>query len=89
MSRAKPIEPASYLLRHGSPDKVPGSRFAELGEFFEILCPSCGATLCVDTSLLNVHPEFECAGCGMEIALRADGTFREEPRRRRRVLGEA
>ncbi len=89
MSRVKAVEPASYLLRHGSPDKVPLSRFAELGEFFEILCPTCGATLCVDTSLLSVHPEFNCAGCGMVLALRADGTFREASRRRRRALGEA
>ena len=76
MNRAKPFEAPPYALRHGSPDKVPHSRFAELGEFFEVSCPDCGAVLCVDSSLLSLSPEFDCAGCGETIALTPDGRLR-------------
>ena len=89
MSRAKAFAPPSYLLRHGSPDKVPASPFAELGELLEVVCPSCKATICVDVTLLPSCPEFECAGCRAEIVLLEDGTVRREARARRRALGEA
>jgi ribosomal protein S27E len=84
MNRAKPFEAPRYALRHGSPDKVPYSAFAELGEFFEVSCPDCGAVLCVDSSLLSLSPELECAGCGGAIALTPDGRIR----RALRVVGK-
>lgn len=87
MSRVKPFASPAYLLRRGSLDKVAATRFAELGEFFEMRCPSCASTLCVDASLLPVSPEFECAGCGAQLALRPDGTLSEDstgPRRAQR-----
>lgn len=89
MSRAKVFDaPGAYELRHGSPDKVPSSRFSELGEYLEIGCPECGATLCVDSSLLSVSPEFECAGCGREIALAPDGHLRTWASGALRAAGE-
>jgi hypothetical protein len=72
MRRTKASEMPAYALRHGSPDKVP----AEPVEVFELACPECDATLCVETSLLSVSPEFDCAGCGCEIALAPDGSLR-------------
>jgi ribosomal protein S27E len=69
MNRAKPFEAPPFALRHGSADKVPHSRFAELGKFLEISCPDCGAVLCVDISLLSLAPDFDCSGCGETIAL--------------------
>ena len=89
MSRAKAFAPPSYLLRHGSPDKVPASPFAELGELLEVVCPSCEATICVDATRPPACPDFECAGCGAELVLLEDGTLRRGPARRRRALGEA
>jgi len=85
MNRTKPFEAPPYALRHGSPDKVPHPRFAELGEFFEVSCPDCGAVLCVDSSLLSLSPELECAGCGEAIALTPDGRIR---RRALRAVGK-
>ena len=85
MNRTRPFEAPRYALRRGSPDKVPHSPFSELGEFFEVSCPDCGAVLCVDSSLLSLSPELECAGCGEAIALTPEGRVR---RRGLRVVGE-
>lgn len=73
MNRTRPFEAPPYALRHGSADKVPHSRFSELGEFFEVSCPDCGAVLCVDSSLLALAPELDCAGCGETVALSPEG----------------
>jgi len=81
MRRTKASEVPAYALRHGSPDKVLGS----LIDVFEISCPSCDATLCVESALLSLSPEFECAGCGSEIALQADGSIRSDRRYPRAV----
>ena len=76
MRRTKASEVPAYALRHGSPDKVPASPL----DVFEVSCPACDATLCVESALLSVSPEFECAGCGHPIALASDGSFRPERR---------
>ncbi|MGH9442804.1 MAG: hypothetical protein ACRD16_11080 [Thermoanaerobaculia bacterium] len=76
MNRTRPFEAPRYALRHGSADKVPQTRFSELGDFFEVACLDCGAVLCVDSTLLAVSPEFDCAGCGEAIALSPEGRVR-------------
>ena len=76
MNRTRSFEAPPYALRHGSSDKLPQPSFAELGEFFEVSCPDCGAVLCVDSSLLSLAPELDCAGCGETIALTPEGQIR-------------
>jgi hypothetical protein len=66
MSR-KISEMPPYAQRHGSPDKVPASRFANLGASVEVVCPECDAVLRVDAAILSLEPEFDCAGCGAPI----------------------
>ena len=89
MRRGKVFSAPAYWLRHGSPDKVPAFRFDELGDFFETSCPSCGAGLCVDATVLAVSPEFDCAGCGTVLALAPDGSLRGQPGAERKAVGEA
>lgn len=76
MRRTKASEMPAYALRHGSPDKV----FDRSIDVFELACPECDAVLCVESALLSVSPEFECAGCGHPIALASDGALRSERR---------
>ena len=88
MNRAKTFEASPYALRHGSADKIPRSRFAELGEFFEVSCPDCGAVLCVDSSLLSLSPELDCAGCGSLVTLLPDGRVRRNRQNILRAVGK-
>ena len=93
MNRAKTFEATPYALRHGSADKIPHSRFAdprfaELGEFFEVSCPDCDAVLCVDSSLLSLSPELDCAGCGSAVALSPDGRVRRNGLNILRAVGK-
>jgi hypothetical protein len=74
MRRTRVSEMPAYALRHGSPDKVPAAPV----DVFEVACPACDATLCVERSLLSVGPEFDCACCGHEIALTPSGTLRSD-----------
>lgn len=53
-----------------------GHAISNRRELFEVVCPDCGATLCVDTAWLAARPEFDCAGCGRTVALDEDGALR-------------
>jgi transposase-like protein len=74
MRRTRVSEMPAYALRHGSPDKIPAAPI----DVFEVTCPACDATLCVERALLSVAPEFDCACCGREIALTRTGALRAD-----------
>ena len=42
------------------------------GELYEVKCPSCGDTICIDEDMLD-EGEIECPGCGENLEFDLDG----------------
>lgn len=46
------------------------------GELYEVVCPKCNDTICVDEEMLD-EGEIECPGCGEILEFDLDGTLDE------------
>lgn len=46
------------------------------GELYEVTCPSCGDTICVDEDMLD-EGEIDCPGCGETLEFDLDGVLDE------------
>lgn len=44
------------------------------GELYEVTCPTCGDTVCVDEDMLD-EGEIECPGCGEALEFDLDGAL--------------
>lgn len=44
------------------------------GELYEVTCPSCGDTICIDEDMLD-EGEIDCPGCGETLEFDLDGVL--------------
>ncbi len=47
------------------------------GDYFEVVCPACGETICLDESVLD-EDSIECPACGETLEFDFDGDEEEE-----------
>ena len=50
---------------------------AEDGDYFEVECPACGETICLDESILT-KDSIECPACGETLEFDFDEDFEDE-----------